>query len=505
MTDTIQYPTPERLPIGVQGLDRITCGGLFKGGIYIVAGLPGVGKTILGNQVAFAHVKRGGRALYVTLLSETHARILSQMRALSFFDEDAVGDAIHYVNGFAAVEKEGLEGLLNMLRSSVRERGAQVLVLDGLLTAGSFARSGIDYKKFINELQTWVGVIGCTVVCLASGSPETAMQPEFTMVDGILELATKRVGMRAVRELTISKFRGTAYVEGSHAYHISSDGVCVWPRLEAVFDDGARILPEGRVHFGIPQLDEMLAGGLARGSTTLLLGPSGSGKTILGLHFLAAGAAAGEPVLHFGSFENPPALLAKADRLGFRFTEHLREGRLLVRWHPAVERTLDALGDALLSAVKEKGIQRVLMDGMRGFAAVAQPQRLGQYLCALREELLALGCTTMITEETREIYPSAIEETTTGASAVCDNIILLRQLEAEGTLLRLLTVIKTRDTNHDRGLWEFDIAAEGLKLLGRLQPQAAVLPGAPPKAGRVTGQRLPRKKSGSAKRGKSPR
>ena len=466
MADLTEFPLPQRLPTGVAGLDRITNGGLFKGGIYIVAGLPGSGKTILGNQIGYAHVKRGGRALYVTLLSETHARILSQMRTLTFFDADAVGTSVHYLNGFASVEKDGLEGLLQLLRRAVRDHKAELLVLDGLLTAGSFARSGIDYKKFINELQTWVGVVGCTVVCLASGSPEAAMQPEYTMVDGILELATRRNVMRSARELTVQKFRGSGFVEGSHSYAITSDGLQVWPRLEAVFDDGARVMPEGRLGFGIPALDALLAGGLARGSTTLVLGSSGSGKTILGLHFLEQGLRAGETVLHFGSFENPPALLAKADRIGLGFTEHLREGRLLVRWNPAVERNLDQLGESLLVTVREKKATRVLIDGMRGFATSQHPTRLGQFLCALREELLAAGATTLVTEEARELFITEIELPTTGISSVCDNIICLRQVEVGSQLRRMISVMKTRDTQHDRGLHEFEMTEKGIGLLG---------------------------------------
>ncbi len=466
MTDTTDYPTPERLPTGIAGLDRITHGGLFRGGIYVVAGLPGVGKTILGNQMAFAHVARGGRALYLTLLSETHARILMQMRTLSFFREDAVGASIHYLNGFDAVEKDGLEGLLAVLRAAIRDHRAELLVLDGLLTAGSFARSGIDYKKFINELQTWVGVVGCTVVCLASGNPETAMHPELTMVDGIFELALRRHGMRAARELTVTKLRGTAFVEGSHSYGITSEGLTVWPRLEAVFDEGVRSLPEGRVHFGIDWIDALLGGGLARGTTTLALGPTGAGKTILGLHFLAEGARQGERVLHFGTFENPPALLAKADRIGLGFSELQRDGRLTLRWHPAVERNLDQLGDSLLSTVRQKKVQRVLIDGMRGFATVGDPERLGQFLCALREELRSLGCSAYVTEETRDLYPTEVQAPSSGASSICDNILFIRQVESGVQLLRQLTILKTRDTNHDRGVHEFEIGEGGLLRAG---------------------------------------
>jgi circadian clock protein KaiC len=64
-------PAPlDRIPSGVPGLDVILRGGFLRG-VYMVFGPPGAGKTILGNQVAFAHVAAGGRAIFLTLLTES--------------------------------------------------------------------------------------------------------------------------------------------------------------------------------------------------------------------------------------------------------------------------------------------------------------------------------------------------------------------------------------------------------------------------------------------------
>ena len=75
---------------GVEGLDTVLQGGFLAGGIYIIQGEPGTGKTILGNQICFNHVARGGKALYVTLLAESHSRMLLHLQSLQFFAPAAI-------------------------------------------------------------------------------------------------------------------------------------------------------------------------------------------------------------------------------------------------------------------------------------------------------------------------------------------------------------------------------------------------------------------------------
>ncbi|MDI1449001.1 ATPase domain-containing protein [Polyangium sp. 6x1] len=457
-----------RLRTGVDGLDTILQGGLFQGHIYLVMGRPGAGKTILGNQICFHHASKGGRALYITLLSEAHEALLAQMRGMQFFDPTLVGTAVVYLNGYTALRDGGLDALLKMLRDAIRAQGATLLVVDGMVMAELAALPNVTaYKRFIQDLQAWVGLMGVTVVLLTSTEPNHAIRAEHTMVDGIVELRSVTVGPRSLRELAVAKLRGSGFLEGCHTYLISSEGLVVYPRFEALFGarrTGSQV--ERRVTIGIEALDELLGGGVLEGSTTLLLGPTGSGKTVLGMHFLHAGVRAGEPALCFGFFENPAAIRAKMARFGMN-TEGSRGPGLLVEWQPSAELLLDAIGHRLLDLVRTHGVRRLFIDGLAGLRrATANPDRVPPFFSVLVEELGALGVTTVLTGETPDIFSGDITVPTEAASALCHNILTLRQVQVEAQILRLLALTKTRDSAHARGLYEFEVSSAGV-VIGR--------------------------------------
>ncbi len=277
----------ERLPTGIPNLDDILQGGVPRGGVFIVQGQPGAGKTIFGNQVCFHHVAGGGRALYITLLAESHARMLTHIGQLSFFDEGAIPGKLYYISAFRTLEDEGLKGLLTLLRREMRAHDADLMVLDGLVAVEESAGSAREFKKFIHDLQSQASMADCTIFLL-TGVADYAASPEHTMVDGVIEFQSRLYGRRAERELQIRKLRGGGFLRGQHSFHISDAGIAVYPRLEAYLARPSQ--PDERldtaIASGIAVLDEMAGGGLPKGSATIIVGPSGIGKTTLGLHFL---------------------------------------------------------------------------------------------------------------------------------------------------------------------------------------------------------------------------
>ncbi|MDR2354535.1 MAG: AAA family ATPase, partial [Deltaproteobacteria bacterium] len=56
----------ERIPTGLSELDRVLGGGMVSGGVILLSGEPGVGKSTLLLQAASNIAKHRGRLLYVT-------------------------------------------------------------------------------------------------------------------------------------------------------------------------------------------------------------------------------------------------------------------------------------------------------------------------------------------------------------------------------------------------------------------------------------------------------
>src|SRR4029450_7835567 len=91
----------------------------------------------------------------------------------------------------------------------------------------------------------------------------------------------------------------------------------VYPRLADAVDASAYEEGSDRVSSGIAALDEAIGDGYWPGSTTLVAGPSGAGKTLMGLHFLYAGAARGEPGILVTFQESRTQLARIVDRYGW--------------------------------------------------------------------------------------------------------------------------------------------------------------------------------------------
>jgi circadian clock protein KaiC len=227
----------DRVSSGVQHLDSILQDGLQPGGTYVVAGPSGAGKTVFANQLCFHHAERGGRAVYITLLTESHGSMIDNLRTLDFFRPERIPEDVYYVSATDVLDERKLPGLLEMIRRLMRSRRATLSVIDGLEVAALYAEGPIGLRKFLMGIHASARFLACTTLLLATEG-EPGVQIARVIADGVLELDQRFDEGRATRELTVHKLRGASYIRGRHTIEIGHDGLAV-----CALPPGAR--PEG--------------------------------------------------------------------------------------------------------------------------------------------------------------------------------------------------------------------------------------------------------------------
>lgn len=468
---------PGLLETGIPNLDLILGGGVPRGDVLLVAGPAGAGKTTLGLQMAFYVASKKQRALYISTLSEPPARLLRHVRPMAFYDEALVGKGLFLVSSYP-LAKQGLEEIGAALIGAVKEHRAVLLILDGLMTIRDLHPGAPELRTFLYDLGANLATLDCTTVVLTSGGGDSA-SPELTMADGVLELGMEDNGGQTVRTVRVNKLRGLAPLLGRHSLRIDRAGITVFPRLESMYEPQDTGLSPERVGLGMPEMDRLIGGGAVRGSTTILAGALGTGKTLACLHFLMAGAAAGERGLFVGFRESPRQLIDKAGAFGLDLEGAVKDGRVTIVHRPPVDLVVDEVTWAIREYVASLAPRRIALDSIAELEQMLSEERRRRgYMAALLSLLRGKdGATSLVTKEVSQVIGPELDFSDTPLAVLVENLLLLRYVEFRGELFRVVSVLKMRDSDFDPAIRQYTIGANGLQVLDRLETAEGVLTG----------------------------
>ena len=473
-----------RISTGIPDLDNVLGGGLTAQRVYLLEGTPGSGKTTIALQFLLDGAREGEKGLYITL-SETAAELREVARSHNWSLDD--------VEIFELVSEDGLDldSEQSILEPSEVELGETIkgvmgcvdrfrpsrVVFDSLSELRLLAQSSLRYRRQILALKQYFSTRQCTVLMLDDRSSDPNDLQLHSIAHGVitLEQAAGDYGSER-RRLRVVKMRGVKYRGVFHDFEIETGGVSVFPRLIAA--EHHRRCPGSRVSAGIARIDEMLGGGLAPGTNTLLSGPSGVGKTSTAVRCGLAAMERGDKAAYFLFDEGKATMLARAAAMNMDLQPHLDSGMLQLSQIDPAELSPGEFASRVRSAVEEDGVRFLVIDSLNAFLQAMPGEK---YLLLQMHEMLSYlnqqGVITMLILGQHGMVGDVRSDV--DLSYLSDTIFLFRYFEAKGALLKAFSVVKSRVTPHQSSIREFQLTSHGIEVGEPLKDFEGVLTGAP--------------------------
>lgn len=453
-----------RVSTGVPALDHLLQGGYPEGATILIVGRPGSGKTILAHQMMFHNAALGFTSIYLTTLAEPQVKVLKFQQEFSFFDSQKMQKSVIYQDLGYILRKSGPMQALTVIDELLRKYQPKLIVMDTIKTIADIIPSFHEFREFILDLSVRLATWNCTALLLGEYFEEDIeIRPESAVADGIILLSGMEEKKKQKRFLRILKMRGTAYSGGETIFTICQDGIQLFPRLNPEVSTQTYQYSTERLSTGVLSVDELMEGGIPRGSSTLISGAAGAGKTILALHFIFDGLKKGEPGLYVTFEGNPRQVIHTGSRFGMDLQRFFDSGRFHILHVSPMELDVDEHIFKIQQIVKDTGIVRLVIDSISSFElGMADKIKYTDAIWALTDYFRMMGVTVYLTHELPE--GNTTELTKHGISYVADNIILLRYIETGFQIKRGLRIVKMRSSKHDTGFHELRIENDTIDL-----------------------------------------
>ena len=477
----LEHETINRLSIGISGLDEVLNGGVISGRTYLVRGGPGTGKTIMGLHFLTAGASAGECVLFISLgeaesqLRENAKLAGFDLHGITFLDlsprETHFVEPTESYDIFATADIER-QPIVDKIVAALEQQRPKRVFIDSMTQFRYLSADAYQFRRQTLSFLRFLANRGTTVLMTSDTSPETPDDDLCFMADGNIVLALSPAG----RTLSVSKFRGSGFRTGEHSMRLTSQGMVVFPKL----------IPE-RLHHdfvseplssGVPELDELLHGGLERGTVTMITGPSGTGKTTIGLQFIKEAAGRGEASVVYTFEEGQQTLLNRCENINIPVRAMMEGRHLAVYQIEPLRYTPDEFARSVRREVEENQRKLVMIDSITGYGLSMHGRDLATHLHALSMYLKSVGVSVLLINELEHIT-GAFRATDNAVAYLADNLVFLRYLEIGGEMHKAIGVLKKRAGNFEKTLRELQITRDGLKIGEPLKNLRGILSGMP--------------------------
>ena len=470
-----------RISTGVAGLDEILLGGLITHQAYLIKGQSGSGKTTLGLHFLNTGISQGEICLFISF-SETETRLRNNAKSIGidieqvefldlspqadFFTEDRTYD----IFSPAEVEKTPIT---EKIIAAIDKIKPQRVFLDAITQFRFLIADEFQFRKQVQSFLRFMVERDLTLLFSSEGSDRNPDDDLQFMSDGVIQLYMNSPR----RSIQIAKFRGSSFVAGYHDLELSDRGMKVFPSL-VLETYHSNFVPQ-TISSGIPEIDELLNGGIERGTVTIISGPSGVGKSTFGVQFMKEAAGRGERSVLYAFEEAKETILQRCEAINIPVHAMIERGTLSINQVEPLRYTPNQFVHLVRTEIEQNNAKIVMIDSTSGYRLSMQGEDLVRQLHSLCQYLKNMGVTVILINETHSIVGGEFVVTEVGLSYLADNLVFLRYLELEGELRKAIGVLKKRVSNFERTLREFKITEYGIKVGEPLTQLRGILSGVP--------------------------
>lgn len=472
----------KRVSTGISGLDEVIQGGLIPERAYLLRGTAGAGKTTLGLHFLAAGVAAKEETMYITMGEpatqiRTNAELLQiNLKNTVFLDLSPNTEFFTEVQTYdifspAEVEREPTT---QRIVKEVEALKPSRVFLDAMTQFRYLAPDPFQFRKQVLSFLRFLLEQGATVIFTSEATQANPDDDLQFISDGVIELTNSPNG----RTIAIPKFRGSDFRSGHHSVRLTSRGMQVFPRLQP--EAYQRDFVQEAISSGVPELDEMLHGGLERGTVTLISGPTGVGKTTLGIQFMKEAAGRGERSVVYSFEEGKETIVNRCQAVNIPIMAMMKLSTLEIVPVEPLQFTPDEFAREVRHEVEKKSAKIVMIDSVSGYRLCVRGETLDliTHLHALCKYLQNMGVTVILNNEMENITGD-FKATDIGISYIADNIVFLRYLELFGEMRKTIGVLKKRLSSFEKNLREIEVTRYGIKVGKPLSGLRNILSGKP--------------------------
>ena len=232
----------ERVSTGIDGLDRMLSGGIYKGSTMLVMGESGTGKTTSALQFLSKGALYGEKVLFVSY-EETPEELIKYGRSFGWKIPELVETQQAKFLSYSP-DPSNIQRIFSEARREIKEFNPARLVVDSLTTLERAMEPDMFYQA-VRRVVTLGKSRGITILATArtsQGSPPSDFWVS-SLADVILSLRQVESQSALRRALVVFKARGSALDSGIKEFEINQSGLVVEDRfadLEQILGGSAR-------------------------------------------------------------------------------------------------------------------------------------------------------------------------------------------------------------------------------------------------------------------------